>query len=77
MAQSPKQFAEKLNHCLDETDAPPSARDRAIILSKMLDIPKQQAWSMLEGYQLPDQELLQRIANEFEVDVKWLSGENK
>jgi len=70
-----KHFTEKLNHCLDEIDAPASVRERAAILSKSLDIPKQQAWSLLEGLQTPDPALLQKIAAEFEVDVKWLYGE--
>lgn len=75
MPYTPKQFAQRLNHCLDETDAPVSVRERAVILSKMLDIPKQQAWSLIEGHLLPDQVLLQRIADEFEVDPKWFSGD--
>lgn len=75
MHQSAKHFAEKLNRCLDDTDAPHSSRERAAILSKMLDIPKQQAWSLLEGQQIPDHDLIQKIAAEFEVDLKWLSGE--
>jgi transcriptional regulator with XRE-family HTH domain len=70
-----KKFAERLNQCLDETDAPPTIRERAVILSKMLDIPKQQAWNYLEGLQHPDDEIIKRIAEEFEVDVKWLLGE--
>ncbi|EKD70734.1 MAG: hypothetical protein ACD_46C00426G0005 [uncultured bacterium] len=75
MPQSAKHFAEKLNKCLDETDAPVQIRERAAILSKMLDISKQQAWSMLDGQQMPDQNLLHRIANEFEVDYRWLSDD--
>lgn len=74
MTQGAKHFAEKLNRCLDETGAPASARERAAILSKMLDIPKQIAWSLVEGQQRPDSDLLQRIAIEFEVDSKWLAG---
>lgn len=70
-----KHFAERLNSCLDDTGAPIQTRERALILSKMLDIPKQQAWSFLEGHQLPEPDLLQRIASEFEVDPQWLSGE--
>jgi hypothetical protein len=70
-----KHFAERLNNCLDDTGAPIQVRERAAILSRVLDIPKQQAWSLLEGNQLPDTNLLQRIANEFEVDPQWLSGE--
>lgn len=74
MIHNAKEFAEKLNKCLDESEAPTRVRERAGILSKMLDIPKQQAWSMLEGQVLPEQTLLQRIAVEFEVDMKWLCG---
>jgi hypothetical protein len=69
-----KEFAEKINKCLDESDAPAPVRERANILSKMLDIPRQQAWSILEGHVLVEHSLLQRIAVEFEVDLKWLSG---
>lgn len=75
MPENAKQFAKQLNSCLDETNAPANVRERAIILSKLLDIPKQQAWSILEGLQLPDQALLNKIATEFEVDIEWLCGE--
>jgi hypothetical protein len=75
VTQSAKQFAEKLNQCLDDTDAPAAVRERALVLGKMLAISKQQAWSLLEGHQLPDAALMQKIADEFEVDVTWLSGE--
>lgn len=68
-------FAERLNHCLDETGAPNLVRERAAILNKLIDIPKQHAWSMLEGHQLPDSVLLKKIADEFEVDPEWLSGD--
>lgn len=71
----PKHFAQRLNECLDETDAPSLPRERANILSKMLDIPKQQAHSLLEGQQFPDDVLLTRIASEFEVEPAWLSGD--
>lgn len=75
MAQSTRLFSQRLNHCLDETDAPASVRERATILSKMIDIPKQLAWSLVEGQAFPDPAILQKIANEFEVDPKWLTGE--
>jgi hypothetical protein len=68
-------FSERLNHCLDETGAPNSVRERAAILNKLIDIPKQNAWGMLEGHQLPDSVLLKKIADEFEVDPEWLSGD--
>jgi len=69
---SAKYFAGQLNKHLDEMDVPVPIRERAVILSKMLDIPKQLAWSLLEGQQLPDHDLLEKIAAEFEVDVKSL-----
>jgi hypothetical protein len=75
--QSAKIFSERLNHCLDDTGAPASLRERAAILSKMLDVPKQQAWHYLQGQLIPDQAILQKIAAEFEVEVVWLTGEVK
>lgn len=75
MPHTAKNFAQRLNHCLDETGAPRPMRERAAILSKLIDVPKHQAWSYLEGHQLPEKDILQQIANEFEVDPKWLTGE--
>lgn len=75
MPLSAKHFAERLNNCLDDTGAPAHVRERALILSKLINIPKQQAWTFLAGQQLPDADLLKRLANEFEVDPQWLSGE--
>ena len=75
MALSPRHFAQCLNHCLDETGAPANARERAAIISKLLNIPKPQAWSLIAGQQVPDPDLLQLIATEFDVEIAWLSGE--
>lgn len=72
---SAKYFSERLNNCLDEMGAPAQERERAAVLSKILDIPKQQAWSLLEGYQVPSQELITKIANEFDVDPDWIAGD--
>jgi hypothetical protein len=74
---STKHFAEKLNKCLDDMGAPAQARERAAILGKMLYIPKHQAWVLLEGHQVPDHDLLQKIASEFEVDPSWLTEGRK
>lgn len=77
MPPSAKLFAERLNQCLNETGAPVNVRERAIILGRMIDISKQQAWSLLEGQQLPQENLIEMIAKEFDVDSNWLSGDNK
>lgn len=69
-----KLFSERLNQCLTETGAPKSSRERAAILSKMLDISKHEAWAFIEGQQFPKADLLEKIALEFEVDPDWLSG---
>ena len=74
MVYTPKQFAEKLNQCLDENDAPHQVRERANVLSKMVDIPKHHARSLVEGQQLPDDELAAKLCNEFDVEVEWLIG---
>lgn len=67
-----KHFAERLNKCLDELGVPFDRRGRGAILSKMLQIPRHQAWLLLEGHQLPDEALLNQIAQEFEVEPNWL-----
>lgn len=71
-----KHFTERLNNCLDDIGAPTLIKDRAVVLSKMLNIPRQQAWALLDGHQTPDPDFLTEIANEFEVDPRWLAGEN-
>lgn len=69
MQQIAKTFAINLNKYLDDLEFPVNARERAAALSKMLDIPKQQAWNLLEGHLIPDDDLLQKIASELEVNV--------
>ena len=59
--------------CLDDLGIPAiNSRERAAMLSKMLHIPKQQAWGLLEGHMLPDHDLLKRIGDEFGVDPEQL-----
>ena len=41
---NPKQFADQLNESLDDLGLPSNMRERAAVFSKMLNIPKQQAW---------------------------------
>lgn len=62
-----KLFAEQLNKSLDDLGAPINIRERSVVLSKMLHIPKQQAWGLLEGHIFPDETILQKIAAELEI----------
>jgi hypothetical protein len=67
--QNLKAFTEALNKSLDELGAPINARERSSVLSKILHIPKQQAWGLLEGHIFPDDDLLQSISVELELDT--------
>jgi hypothetical protein len=64
-----KQFAESLNKSLDDLEVPIQIRERAVILSKILDIPKQLAYNLLEGTQMPDADLLARITSELDIET--------
>ncbi len=68
--QHTKHFSDELNKALDDLGAPIGIRERATILSKMLHIPKQEAWGLLDGHLTPDNQFLQRMSSEIEIDIK-------
>jgi hypothetical protein len=70
--QNAKHLADQLNLVLNDLGAPNNIRDRSVILSKMLHITKQQAWGLLEGHVVPDEDLLHQISVELEIDVSFL-----
>ena len=70
MLQNAKAFANALNESLDELGAPANTKERAVVLSKMLNIPKQQAWALIEGQAFPDADLLDQITSELEINIK-------
>lgn len=74
MAYTPRQFADKLNHCLDDMDAPKGDRERAGILSKLIGIPRHISHSLLQGHKMPEDELIERLAIEFDVETQYLCG---
>ena len=67
-----KRLADQVNKTLDDMGVPINTRERAAILSKMLDIPKQQAWTILEGQILTDEMTLNKISSELEIDMHFL-----
>ena len=77
MQQIAKYFAVQLNKALDDLGVPVAARERVAAFSKMMDIPKPQANSLLDGHLIPDDDLLQRIATELEVEPEWLQAGKK
>lgn len=68
--QDAKRIADQVNKALNEMDVPVNPRERASILSKMLDIPKQQAWNLLEGFTFPDDIILTKITSELEIEFR-------
>lgn len=69
-----KQFAERLHHELDEIGVPQRADERVEVFAKLIKAPRFKAQALLSGQALPDEALLQILANEFEVSVDWLLG---
>jgi hypothetical protein len=65
----PKQIATRLNKSLDELGVPTDKAERSAILAKMLNIPRHEARSLLEGLLLPNDELCAKISQEFEIDL--------
>jgi len=65
---STKKLAHEINKSLDEIGVPENSKERLAIFSRMLDIPRQQAWSILEGQSIPDEKILEKITNELEID---------
>ena len=72
-----RQFAERLNKELDSIEAPPRENERVEAFAKMFHIPKFRAEAILHGIYLPDENLLNAVANEFEVNADWLIGKSE
>ncbi len=69
MESNAKQLAVKVRKILDSLGAPTGNKERVTILSKMLSIPKPQAWNLLEGHSAPDPIVLKKLAHEFELNL--------
>lgn len=64
-----KTLAVQLNKQLDGLGITTMKRQRVAILSKILDIPRQDAWSLLDGNTVSSTDVLKRVAVEFDIDV--------
>jgi hypothetical protein len=69
MESNAKQLAGKVKKILDGLGAPIGNKERVAILSKMLGIPKPQAWSLIEGHSATDPIVLKKLAHEFELNL--------
>lgn len=72
-----KLFAERLNKELDGIGVPPLSDERIGAFAKLIKVPRFKAEAFLNGISLPDQNLLNRIAEELEVSPDWLLGKNE
>ena len=71
-----REFAERLNRELDSIEAPAREGERIEAFAKMFHIPKFRAEAILHGVSLPDEDLLNAIADELEVNADWLIGKS-
>lgn len=71
-----KQFANKLNKELDGIGVPSLTQERVDVFAKLLKIPRFKAEAILNGLTLPDDEVLNRLADELEINKEWLLGKS-
>ena len=71
-----KEFCARFNKELTRNDFPPSERDRINALKNVFGMGRVEASMLLNGRKMPSEELLDKIASEFEVSPAWLKGES-
>ena len=69
-------FAERLNAELDDIGMPQRVDERIETFSKFIELPKFKAQAVLNGNEIPNQEILTFLANQLEVSVAWLLGKD-
>lgn len=74
---SNKKLTERLNHELDEIGVPTLMTQRVQVCSKLFKLPKFKIEALLHGVVAFDCNSMQKIADELEVSINWLMGEDK
>ena len=69
-------FAERLNAELDDIGMPQRVDERIETFSKFIELPRFKAQAVLNGIEIPNEEVLAFLANQLEVSVAWLLGKN-
>lgn len=67
-------FSERLNAELDDIGMPQRADERLETFAKFIEMPKFRAQMVLNGTEIPNEQVLNFLANELEVSVSWLLG---
>jgi hypothetical protein len=71
----PNVFKQRFNKLLDEAEVPTEQSARIEAVARIFALKRHQVAAMLNG-KIPDQDLLERIAGEFEVKATWLHGQD-
>ncbi|MDA8562119.1 hypothetical protein N9L02_03275 [Gammaproteobacteria bacterium] len=69
MQQHSKLLADQINKSLNDLGVSNNNHERVNILSKILSITKQQAWSLIDATVFPDEYLLEKISDELEINI--------
>ncbi|HVT62598.1 MAG TPA: hypothetical protein VHD33_03835 [Legionellaceae bacterium] len=71
-----KVFSERLNQELDEIGMPQPSNERIETFAKFAALPKFKAQAVLSGTEIPNEQILNFLANQLEVSVSWLLGKD-
>lgn len=71
-----KVFSERLNTELDSIGVPTRFDERVDVFAKLVKIPRFKAEAILNGRTNPEANLLEQLAEEFEVSADWLIGKS-
>jgi hypothetical protein len=69
-------FAERLNAELDDIGMPLRVDERIETFSKFIELPRFKAQAVLNGNEIPNEEILTFLSNQLEVSVAWLLGKD-
>ncbi len=69
-----KVFSERLNQELDNIGLPQHDPERVEAFARLIKAPRFKAESILHGELMPTPEVLNKIADELEVSIEWLTG---
>lgn len=69
-------FSDRLNEGLDEIGMPQRTDERIETFSKFIKIPKFHAQAVLNGNEIPNEEVLSFLSDQLEVSIEWLLGKD-
>ena len=70
-------FSDRLHHELNAIGMPERYDERIETFAKVFKTPRYKAEAILNGNVKPDEQLLQKLAQELEVNADWLLGEDR